>query len=380
MLVSMLVRCEQCGHESAPRYHYCGMCGAKLPPPEPPPPLPPLPEKPAPAAEKPATEPVVRQVSGPSFLGLADEPTSSVSYLLEDEYSESHWGRSVVLLLVLIGIGFAGWHWRGQLRTYVESRLAQHPTGSQSEQASPSEAPGSEVGAGMPGSATAAEKPMTGVGDLPPNPTTAQSPTGAPAAQPATPNPTALPTASAPAPTQNASAPATAGANAANGSAPGAPASSTVPAQPTATPAPAETAENAGPNAASATPVASTTPTPAVTKHARPRVKQTAPAPSDADQLESQGEKYLYGTGAPASCSLAEKSLQAAAERGSGKADSVLGTMYATGHCVGRDLPLAYRWFAKALAQDPSNDRLQRDLQVLWNQMTSEERQIAMRR
>jgi hypothetical protein len=334
---------------------------------------------------------VVRQVSGPSFLGLADEPTSSVSYLLEDEYSESHWGRSAVLLLVLIGIGFAGWHWRGQLRTYVESRLAQHPNGSQSEQASPSEAPGSEVGAGMPGSATAAEKPMTGVGDLPPNPTTAQSPAGAPAAQnptgaqspaaqPATPNPTALPTASAAAPTQNASAPATAGANAANGSASGVPAPSTVRAQPTATPAPAETAEMAGPNAASATPAASTTPTPAVTKHARPKVKQTAPAPSDADQLESQGEKYLYGTGAPASCSLAEKSLQAAAERGSGKADSVLGTMYATGHCVGRDLPLAYRWFAKALAQDPGNDRLQRDLQVLWNQMTSEERQIAMRR
>jgi len=54
--------------------------------------------------------------------------------------------------------------------------------------------------------------------------------------------------------------------------------------------------------------------------------------------------------------------------------------MYATGHCVSRDLPLAYRWFAMALQHDPGNTRLQSDLQVLWNQMTADERQIAMRR
>ena len=78
-------------------------------------------------------------------------------------------------------------------------------------------------------------------------------------------------------------------------------------------------------------------------------------------------------------CFDAQADLQAAAEQGNAKADSVLGTMYATGHCVSRDLPLAYRWFAKALQQDPSNARLQRDLQVLWNQMTAAERQIAMR-
>ena len=40
--------------------------------------------------------------------------------------------------------------------------------------------------------------------------------------------------------------------------------------------------------------------------------------------------------------------------------------MYATGHCVGRDLPTAYRWFARALHQEPQNSRISADLQVLW--------------
>ena len=61
------------------------------------------------------------------------------------------------------------------------------------------------------------------------------------------------------------------------------------------------------------------------------------------------------------------------------KAQTLLGAMYATGHCVGRDLPTAYRWFARALHGDPGNSRVQRDLEVLWKQMTPEERQLAMK-
>ncbi len=76
-------------------------------------------------------------------------------------------------------------------------------------------------------------------------------------------------------------------------------------------------------------------------------------------------------TASQADCGRAGKSLLAAAARSSAKAQSVLGTMYATGHCVTRDVPTAYRWFAKALHQDPGNVRLQRDLEVLWAQMTA---------
>jgi hypothetical protein len=53
--------------------------------------------------------------------------------------------------------------------------------------------------------------------------------------------------------------------------------------------------------------------------------------------------------------------------------------MYATGHCASRDLPTAYRWFARALHNDPSNVRLERDLQMVWNQMTPGERSLATR-
>jgi TPR repeat protein len=104
-----------------------------------------------------------------------------------------------------------------------------------------------------------------------------------------------------------------------------------------------------------------------------PAVLATSP---DAD-LELAGERYLYGNGLPQNCSRAESSLRTAATHGNAKAETVLGTMYATGHCVGRDLPAAYRWFARALHQEPQNSRISADLQVLWRQMTAQEKQLA---
>jgi len=97
------------------------------------------------------------------------------------------------------------------------------------------------------------------------------------------------------------------------------------------------------------------------------------------DDLAAAGEKYLYGNGVAQDCNRAESSLRAAAQRGSAKAQAVLGTMYATGHCATRDLPTAYRWFARALHKDPNNARIEQDLQVLWKQMTPDERQVALR-
>ena len=86
----------------------------------------------------------------------------------------------------------------------------------------------------------------------------------------------------------------------------------------------------------------------------------------------------MYGNGVPQNCARAQKNLLAAAARSNAKAQSVLGTMYATGHCATRDLPAAYHWFARALHQDPSNARIEEDLKVLWGQMTPEERQAAL--
>jgi TPR repeat protein len=95
------------------------------------------------------------------------------------------------------------------------------------------------------------------------------------------------------------------------------------------------------------------------------------------DSLVTEGEKYLYGNGVPENCARARKDLLAAAEHSNARAQSVLGTMYATGHCATRDLPVAYRWFARALHKDPSNTRIEQDLEILWRQMSPTERQIS---
>jgi len=391
MPTTLILKCEQCGHESGAQYHYCGVCGAKLPPQPPFPLLLPLSKKPSsgPAIEGPvrrvSSEPI-RQESEPSFLAPIDDTNSRLAYLLEDDLPESHWGKSVlVLLLVVIGISVAGWHWRERLRTYLASHSAQHPN-NQTDQAGTADAHGSES-AEIPNNAAASDKQMTGVTGLPV--TTAQNQ----GASGTGPNPVAPPGAQNAALTQNVAT----GSPAQDGTAPASNAlSADAPSNPqaatpvsTVTAAPAATASANEPDGSAAQNgkqvVASAKQEAAASasvtsKKSGHTVRQTAPTPSDADQLEAQGEKYLYGAGVPTSCSLARQDLQAAAEHGNVRANRVLGTMYATGHCVGRDLPLAYRWFAKALRQDPNNDLLTQDLQVLWTQMTTEERQIAMRR
>ena len=97
------------------------------------------------------------------------------------------------------------------------------------------------------------------------------------------------------------------------------------------------------------------------------------------DSSETEGEKYLYGVGVPANCVRAQQDLLASAEHSSAKAQSAVGTMYATGHCATRDLPLAYRWFARAQRQNPRNRIIEEDMRVLWNQMSPEERKLATR-
>ena len=106
------------------------------------------------------------------------------------------------------------------------------------------------------------------------------------------------------------------------------------------------------------------------------------PAPAAADTGDAafrKGEAYLYGRGVPKNCDEAVKNLKAASAKSNAKARSAFGTMYATGHCVPRDLPTSYLWFALALRVDPNNQVLEKDLSAIWNQMTPPERQLATR-
>jgi hypothetical protein len=90
-------------------------------------------------------------------------------------------------------------------------------------------------------------------------------------------------------------------------------------------------------------------------------------------------EKYLYGQGVPQDCNRAVELLRPAAEASDVKARTMLGTMYATGHCVARDLPTSYRWFALALRQEPKNPWVSKDLEMVWNQMNPSDKQLAMK-
>jgi hypothetical protein len=102
-------------------------------------------------------------------------------------------------------------------------------------------------------------------------------------------------------------------------------------------------------------------------------------APDTGDAAFRKGEAYLYGRGVPENCDEAVKYLKAASAKSNAKSRSAFGTMYATGHCVPRDLPTSYLWFALALRVDPNNQILEKDLSAVWNQMTPPERQMATR-
>jgi hypothetical protein len=145
----------------------------------------------------------------------------------------------------------------------------------------------------------------------------------------------------------------------------------------------------AKPIAPSASPsVTSAKPAPAARAVAKPPASTPGarapklPEPSATENGDAdfrKAEAYLYGRGAPENCDQAVKYLKAASSKSNAKARSAFGTMYATGHCVPRDLPTSYLWFAQALHVDPNNQILEKDLSAVWNQMTPPERQMATR-
>jgi hypothetical protein len=365
----MTVRCDQCGHENNPEYRFCGMCGAPL--------------APVSATREPERT-RVSPVGGPSFLGLGDDRSNDLDYLMEDEPPETHGRWYLALILLGISGGLLAWHWQ---RDGYPWAVLNRPSASNKAPASAASNPDSEPSvapisstASSPSAATSAPTPNPESSENAPANAmaagqVAQTPSGESAGgagspssieviKPADPTAGASGIASSP---DSAASPAAAlqGPAPKGASVPLTGASSTPPAR-TAPETPAQEAPEPTPAAPSKTPAAAK-PTP------------TIPAVSPEDRLVDEGERYLYGRGVRADCALAQRDLMIGARASNPKAQTLLGAMYATGHCVSRDLPTAYRWFAKALHGDPGNSRVQRDLEVLWKQMTPEEKQLAMK-
>jgi len=315
-------------------------------------------------------------VSGPSFLGLGGEPARDLDYLLEDEEPTSgHKSMSIVLLLLLAGVIYAGWRWRAEI--YPRAAWALHRL---EEMVPRSSSPNSSQTASAP----TEPPPVSGT----------ESHTITQQDEHSTTPPEKTDAAKKQAPAETGAPTSTAPASAASTAPPSTTAASAGPAAQTKTPESAESQSSqsskseesaAKPDEATAAetetvPAKTTKPPAAIPKSQKRETQPTTSFDTSDEKLVAEGERYLYGNGVPENCDRAQKNLQAAAQHSNSKAQTMLGAMYATGHCASRDLPTAYRWFARALHGDPGNTRLQRDLEILWKAMTPDERQLAMRR
>ena len=295
---------------------------------------------------QPSTTPVT--ASPPSIDLLRETSFSSFGSFMEPEEPKAGVGRIVLLLVLLIGLGIAGWWAYTNYVGATESRKLQAAI-SGAEQ--------------TPADQTVQKPPD----EAAPNP--ADNSKNEPSAKSATP-------AAAP---DNSSSPA-----------------SSAPAPPPAASQPENTGSKVADEEAKQAATAKQAPVPRATSRTSPGQKSAAkreplvaaartpsraePAAADnGDAAFRRGEAYLYGRGVRENCDEAVKNLKIASSESSAKARSAFGTMYATGHCVPRDLPTSYLWFALALRADPANQILEKDLNAVWNQMTPPERQQATR-
>jgi len=336
----------------------------------------------------------VPPISGPSMLGLnqpvADQPTptqtsptqsvrtqpsaahttpaltsvdllretsfSSFDSFMEPEEPKRGVGRILLLLVLLAGLGIAGWWAYTNYVGATESRKLQTAISSADE------APA--------GNAT--QKPVPSPEEPKDTPSTKS-----PAPDATAPDNSSVQANPSPAATPPTAADSLSGSAAPNSKAPDTEANSAAPSKQGVATAPTPPAPTPTPKTS---PAHKTTPKhePLVAAARAPSRPEPA-APDTGDAAFRRGEAYLYGRGIHQNCDEAVKNLKVASAQSNAKARSTFGTMYATGHCVPRDLPTSYLWFALALRVDPTNQILEKDLNAVWNQMTPPERQQATR-
>jgi ribosomal protein L40E len=322
--------CPRCGSENPFENQFCGKCGIPLLQPKPT-------EQPVAAARAngsqrsvSAAEPDAetdQNLHGPSFLGLSDEPDLS-SYLLDEDASVSHWGLYLFLVVLAVAAGLVWWQTRtgGLDRSHLADivQAARSKIGQEKQEAAavaPNANPASAENSGVANAATGASNGTAAPAVAPP-PSTADIQKAAPK-------------------------------------------------------------QNVPPAALSETVATAKPPSAPAKPQPKPRPAASTSDSNSADAqnaaLLTSAQKYLYGQGVPQSCDRALSYLRQAVDGGSAKAKSTLGSMYATGHCVPLDRSVAYKWFALALRQEPNNSYLSHDLEMLWNQMTPAQKQLAIR-
>lgn len=90
-------------------------------------------------------------------------------------------------------------------------------------------------------------------------------------------------------------------------------------------------------------------------------------------------DRYIKGDGVPRSCEQALVLLKTAATKENAAARNRLAALYTSGTCVPRNRVEAYRWSSSALAADPNSHLAQENRELIWQQMTADERAAAQR-
>lgn len=304
-------------------------------------------------------------LSGPSFLGLDESGKNNTNYLLEDENTPGHGRMYAALVLLIVAGALIYWHWQRDGYPWV----AKAPATSTAENQTP-------AGAVAPPNQEPASQPASSAAPTESAESTPAGSTARPEQAADSPAANAEPTSDAPSSQElHPGEAAEQYSNSETTNAPhAAPPPATTPssAKPAGVEAPKPAPPVVKPAAAPAKPAV-------VASLQKPRpVTPAAPHEDEGAALARQGERYLYGNGVAQNCDLAQKSLLSAAARANAESQILLGTMYATGHCATRSLPSAYKWFAKALHQNPGNKRINADIEAVWREMTPAERQQAI--
>ena len=350
----------------------------------------------------PASGPGTSTIVGPSFLGLSDAPNvAAESVPLDEEEIEqkSHWRGWLAAVIILIFVALGVMQWRAQTGSgplqAIKAKLQSLRHGNSSQ-------PNNQQGAGdtlasdttpKVDTQTAPSVPSTPIASdtqSATTPATNQTAQKEPATSTASPtNQTAPP----PAATQDQnttvkpqSPPTIANSQTAPPSDKTPTKAPTATAQPdsgTATPKPKRQADDTSPQSRSkqtslgADEMAKAKDASDATAAAAWLWKATAKGNPEAPvQL---ADMYIKGNGVPRSCEQAVVLLKTAAEKENAVARNRLASMYATGNCVQRNRVEAYRWLSSALVANPDSQWAQQNRDIIWNQMTPDERAAAQK-
>ncbi len=264
------------------------------------------------------------RISGPSFLGLNSQPDNNgdVEYLLEDEPTGGGLRKFLLLVILAAILGLLFVQWRSSFKASPKP-----PVPAKSDPSTPATAP---QGNNQPDSLVpaATDSPKVAASGV----NTISAGAAAELKAPKT-EPTALETTS-PSPLASASD---------------------------------EDTSTAKPSTEKALPDSDSK----ATEEAR--IPDYKPSPSLV-----RAQQYIRGTGGVGqNCEQGLLYLHAATDKSDPGAAIQMAALYSSGICVKQDRVMAYRWFNSAHELQPANVWIQRNMDQLWAQMSSQERRLA---